>query len=56
LRDTGSASSSGPIGYAFPSALAPASYEPPRHVPLAPGAAIARPLLGVIDVGAFEYR
>jgi hypothetical protein len=53
LRDSGASSYSSPSGYPFPSPLAAPVFEPPGHaISLT---ARPRPVVGVIDIGAFEY-
>jgi hypothetical protein len=55
LRDTGTSTFISPSGYAFPSPLPAAAYEPPPHLCLPLGAAVPRAPVGVVDIGAFEY-
>jgi len=53
LVDKGAITTSGPTGYAFPSPLAlPTNVPPARTVGTA---AIPRPVVGTIDIGAYEY-
>jgi hypothetical protein len=50
----GSASLSGPAGFAFPNPLWPPGFHPPLRALIAVGSAMARPSDGAIDIGAFE--
>jgi hypothetical protein len=56
LRNVGTATPPGVPGYPFPSPLAAAAFEPPRHVQPALGAAVPRVNVGTVDIGAFEGR
>jgi hypothetical protein len=42
-------------GHAFPNPLTRAQFHPPVRTVAAPGGAAARPVSGVVDIGAFEY-
>jgi hypothetical protein len=54
LLDAGTASPTGPAGFAFPGPLFPPAFEPPRRsVPL-PGSGQSRFADGQIDLGAYE--
>jgi MYXO-CTERM domain-containing protein len=55
LIDAGVATTSGPPGYPFPSPLPQPAFLPPLHAVEAAGTALARPQVGTIDIGAFEY-
>jgi hypothetical protein len=56
LRNVGTATPPGVPGYPFPSPLAAAAFEPPRHVLPALGAAVPRVNAGTVDIGAYEGR
>ncbi len=56
LRGKGVVGPSGPPGFAFPSPLAAALFQPPPHRIEAFRTAIPRVAKGAIDVGAFAYR
>lgn len=55
LVDKGTTTTTSPAGHAFPSPLAKPLFHPPRRMLIAPGTAEARPTVGAIDIGAFEY-
>ncbi|EYE99968.1 Hypothetical protein CAP_2056 [Chondromyces apiculatus DSM 436] len=55
LRDAGTAVPQGPSGRPFPAPLALPLFHPPLGAIQAVGAAVARPSVGTIDLGAFEY-
>ncbi len=55
LVDTGATSTAGPTGHPFPNPLAVPTHQPPPRTLLAVGAEVARPAVGVIDRGAYEY-
>jgi MYXO-CTERM domain-containing protein len=55
LVDHGTTSTAGYSGYALPNPLAVAQYEPPPHLVEANGSAKARAIVGVLDIGAYEY-
>jgi hypothetical protein len=50
LRDAGPATTSSPAGHPFPSPLHPPPWQPSRAL-----AAFARPAVGALDIGAYEY-
>jgi hypothetical protein len=56
LRDMGTSTPAGVPGYPFPSPLAAAAFEPPRHLLPPLGGAVARVNVGVVDIGAYEGR
>ncbi len=45
----------GAAGYEFPSPLGAPAFHPPLHALEAAGAAQARPVVGSLDIGAYEY-
>ena len=53
LRGQGVVNPAGPPGFPFPSPLAAAQFQPPRHAIEAFGTAIPRGASGAIDIGAF---
>ncbi|MGZ3423327.1 MAG: MYXO-CTERM sorting domain-containing protein [Polyangiales bacterium] len=55
LIDKGTTTTSGPAGHAFPSPLAMPLYHPPKRALIAVGSAEPRPVVGAIDIGAFEF-
>jgi hypothetical protein len=55
LRDAGVSNSASAAGFAFPTPLLAAAYEPPCHALVPVGGAIPRVEQGVLDIGAFEY-
>jgi MYXO-CTERM domain-containing protein len=55
LINAGATSTAGPPGYAFPMPLNQPAWLPPVHTVEPNGTASARPLAGVIDIGAYEY-
>ncbi len=55
LVDAGSTAPESPQGFPFPAPLFPSAFHPPMGHLEEPGSAGARPVSGVIDVGAFEF-
>jgi MYXO-CTERM domain-containing protein len=55
LIDAGATTTSGPPGYPFPLPLGAPAFLPPLHAVEPVGTALARPQVGTIDIGAFEY-
>ncbi|AKT41002.1 hypothetical protein [Chondromyces crocatus] len=55
LRDIGVMTTQGPSGRPFPAPLALPLYHPPTGAIQALGAASARPVVGLIDLGAYEF-
>jgi hypothetical protein len=56
LRNVGTSTPVAVPGYPFPSPLAAAAFEPPRHVLPALDAAVPRVNVGRVDIGAYEGR
>lgn len=54
LVDQANDSPSSPSGYPFPSPLFPPVMHPPEHILLDSGIADSRPVVGQLDIGAFE--
>jgi hypothetical protein len=55
LVDAGASPTVSPAGYEFPNPLSVPKYHPPPAKVLAAADVIARPTVGVVDIGAFEY-
>jgi MYXO-CTERM domain-containing protein len=55
LVDAGVGATTSPPGYAFPSPLAMPAFLPPSGAIEGLGAAVPRPVVGTIDVGAYEF-
>lgn len=55
LIDAGASVQSGPPDQPFPNPLAVPLAHPPLHAVEASGAASSRPVVGTIDIGAYEY-
>ena len=53
LIDAGASSPAPPPGYPFPNPLFPPAFQPPMRT-LTPGVPSPRPLVGAIDIGAYE--
>jgi hypothetical protein len=53
LVDAGTSTPTPPAGYPFPSPLFPPAFHPPLRT-VTPGAPSPRPVVGAIDIGAFE--
>ncbi len=55
LIEKGTSTTSGPPGFPFPSPLSSPGFHPPLHELVALGSEAARPKVGTIDIGAFEW-
>lgn len=53
--DKGTSALAGPAGHDFPPPLGAALFHPPVHALEAVGAATPRPMVGTIDIGAYEF-
>jgi hypothetical protein len=56
LINGGTSAPQSPQEFSFPSPLFPPAAHPPQHTLLVPGSAVPRPLIGLPDIGAFEFQ
>lgn len=54
LLNNSTAPTQSPAGFSFPNPLQKPFFEPPIHTALPPGFGAARPVVGMIDIGAIE--